>query len=76
MGYMGISMRGLIFMSLTVIRTLGTRPFLKRMPCPKPRRIERGWPDSPLLVGQVRNFSLSRRELMLLPSHLQLDIVG
>jgi hypothetical protein len=37
------------------------------MPCPKPRRIEKGRPDSPLLVGQARNFSLLRRVLRVLP---------
>jgi hypothetical protein len=76
MGYTGISMRGLIFMSLTIIRTLLTRPFLKRMPCPKPKGIERGRLDSPLLVGQARNSALSRKVLRVLPIHLQLDTRG
>jgi hypothetical protein len=42
----------------------------------KPRRIERGRLDSPLLVDQARNFALSRKVLRVLPSHLQLDTGG
>jgi hypothetical protein len=48
----------------------------KRMPCPKPKRIERGRTDSPLLVDQATNFALSRKVLRVLPSHLQLDTGG
>jgi hypothetical protein len=42
----------------------------------KARRIGKGRPDSPLLVGRARNSALSRRVLMVLPSHLQLDTGG
>jgi hypothetical protein len=76
MGYMRTSMRGLIFMSLTTIRTLWTRPFLRRMPWQRPKRIGRGRPNSPMLVGQTRSSVLSKRVLRVLPSHLQLDTGG
>jgi hypothetical protein len=48
----------------------------QEVPCPKPKRIERGRLDSLLLVGRARNFALSRKVLRVLPSHLQLDTGG